>query len=472
MRQQKGALKPIAMKLVAASWLVLLAACSSLPHVALQAPDASATSLAIVDADGRQTPAEQRANLREVEAEGRAELLRQHIGRLGPLGEFTTADNDVRLLVDGPATFKAMFADLERARDSIEMESYIFEDAAMGQRVGEILKRKAREGKEVRLIYDAVGSLTTSRAFFDDLTQAGVRVCEFNPVRTSLPFRVDKLNHRDHRKITIIDGKIAYTGGINVSDVYSAGSSSILKRKPDEERDEAGSEPSRGWRDTSVRLQGPAVTDFSILYADTWMRQGCEQAPAPASRHAATSGERLVTVIGSTPADAEPRIYRALLTAIGGARRSVHMTMSYFVPDPQTSDFLVAAAQRGVEVTLVLQGKSDSELVLRAGQSYYQRLLAAGVKIYERSDTLLHAKTAVIDGVWSSVGSSNVDWRSFLHNDEVNVIVFGAEFGNEMEALFKRDVAQSRQITPESWQTRGAWRRMQEQFGRLFEYWL
>lgn len=442
--------------------------CSSLPKVTLEAQAGSLESPVIVRAGGQPTPRESSAELRAVQAEGRAALLRHHIKQLGALGEFTTADNDVRLLIDGPATFKAMFADLERARRTIQMESYIFEDAELGQRMAEVLKRKAREGLEVRLIYDAVGSLTTPRAFFNELAQAGVRVCEFNPVRTNFPFRVDKLNHRDHRKITLVDGKIAYTGGINVSDVYSAGSSSILKRKSDSDDDE----PKRGWRDTSVRVQGPAVADFSILYADTWMRQGCEHAPVPTVRRASTNGDRLVTVLGSTPGDAEPRIYRALLTAIGSARQSVHMTMSYFVPDPQTTDFLIAAARRGVEVVLVLQGKSDSELVLRAGQSYYHALLEAGVTIYERSDTLLHAKTAVIDGVWSTIGSSNVDWRSFLHNDEVNVIVFGAEFAAEMEALFQHDLAHAEAITPELWQQRGVWRRVQERFGRLFEYWL
>lgn len=453
---------------VVAAFLLAAAGCSNLPKVTTEASARSLEAPVVVRADGQPTPQASSAEVRAVQAEGRARLLRHHIQQLGSLGEFTTADNDVRLLVDGPATFKAMFDDLERARHSIQMESYIFEDAELGQRMAAVLKRKAGEGLEVRLIYDAVGSLTTPRAFFDELAQAGVRVCEFNPVRTSFPFRADKLNHRDHRKITLVDGKVAYTGGINISDVYSAGSSSILKRKSEDD----DGEPKRGWRDTSVRVQGPAVADFSILFADTWMRQGCEHAPVPASRRASVNGERLVTVLGSTPADAEPRIYRALLTAIGSARERVHMTMSYFVPDPQTTDFLIEAAARGVEVVLVLQGKSDSELVLRAGQSYYQSLLSAGVRIYERSDTLLHAKTAVIDGVWSTIGSSNVDWRSFLHNDEVNVIVFGADFAAEMEALFQRDLAHAEEITPEQWRQRGIWRRVQERFGRLFEYWL
>lgn len=183
-------------------------------------------------------------------------------------------------------------------------------------------------------------------------------------------------------------------------------------------------------------------------------------------------GDRLITVLGSKPGDPEPRIYRTLLTAIGGAKRSVHLTMSYFVPDPQTVHFLTAAAKRGVDVTLILQGKSDSQLVLRAGQSHYQHLLDAGVVIYERSDTLLHSKSAVIDGVWSTVGSSNLDWRSFLHNDEVSVIVLGAEFGAEMEQLFQKDLARSQRITVEAWAERGLSRRAMEWVGHLFEYWL
>lgn len=441
-----------------------VAACSSLPHVEA---DSAQKAPVVVSADGPKSAHEGQAKLRQVSAEGRPALLKHHVGLLGALGEFTTADNETHLLVDGPATFKAKLADLEKARRSILLESYIYEDASLGQRVAEILKRKQREGVEVRLIYDAVGSLTTPRSFFEDLSAAGVLVCEFNPVRTSFPFRPDKLNHRDHRKITVVDGQVAYTGGINISDVYSAGSSSFLSRRSDDE------DSKRGWRDTSVRIRGPAVTDFEMLFADTWMRQGCAQAPQLPSRQATPrSGDRLVTVLGSSPADKEARIYRAMLTAITGAQHSIHMTMSYFVPDGQTVDALKQAAGRGVDVTLILQGMSDSTLVLRTSQSYYGELLAAGIRIYERSDTLLHAKTVVIDGVWSTVGSSNVDWRSFLHNDEVNVIVLGAEFADEMEQQFQRDLGQSQHITAERWAERSALRRLQERFGRLFEYWL
>src|SRR5262249_48644065 len=145
----------------------------------------------VVGADGQKTSQGSAAKVREAEAEGRARLLRHHIEQLGVLGEFTTADNDVKLLVDGPATFRSMIADLERAQHSIRIESYIFESEEIGKHVAEVLKRKARAGLQVHLIYDAVGSLATPRSFFDDLAQAGVLVCEFNPVSTSFPFRVD-----------------------------------------------------------------------------------------------------------------------------------------------------------------------------------------------------------------------------------------------------------------------------------------
>lgn len=456
-----------------------VSACAPLPvmDMALVNTASAASNVdeaTIVKQDGVMSAAGGQAKIREAQSEGKSQLLAHHLGMLTQSAEFVTADNEVHLLVDGPATFKAMFADLAQARKSIQMESYIFEDESLGVTVAQLLKEKAARGVQVHLIYDAVGSLSTPREFFDDLARSGVAVCEFNPISPL----VNKLNNRDHRKILIVDSGVALTGGINISGVYSAGSSSILKssrHKEEKETLEDGAKkpPEKGWRDTHIRIQGPAVADFSTLFADTWQRQKCDKPPTAVKRQATRdSGDRLVAVLGSKPGDAEPRIYRTLLTAIGGAKRSIHMTMSYFVPDPQTLDYLTAAARRGVDVQLVLQGKSDSTLVLRAGQSHYQQLLDAGVIIYERTDTLLHSKTAVIDGVWSTVGSSNLDWRSFLHNDEVSAIVLGADFGAEMEQLFAQDVARSQRITSETWAERGISRRFVESVGRLFEYWL
>jgi len=179
-----------------------------------------------------------------------------------------------------------------------------------------------------------------------------------------------------------------------------------------------------------------------------------------------------VRAIGSSPDEPFSQIYVTLLSAISSASTEVWLTNAYFVPDPQLLAALEAAAARGVDVRLVLPGRTDSALVFHAGRSYYEQLLQAGVKIFERRNAMMHAKTAVIDGVWSTVGSTNLDWRSFLHNQEVNAVVLGTEFGDRMRAAFESDVAQSEQITLEQWQRRSIGMRAKEAFARLWQYWL
>ena len=177
-------------------------------------------------------------------------------------------------------------------------------------------------------------------------------------------------------------------------------------------------------------------------------------------------------VLGSSPDEPGNEIYDALLNAIGRAERSVKITMAYFVPDPRTIEILTATARRGVEVSLILPGFSDAAVVFHAGRSHYQTLLDAGIRIYERQDVLLHAKTVLVDDVWATVGSSNMDWRSFLHNDEVNAIVLNAAFGREMAALFDRDIARATRIDPQAWSERGLTLRLQERWARIWDYWL
>lgn len=371
--------------------------------------------------------------------------------------------NATRLLVDGPATHGAMFAAIARARDHVHLQTYIIEADEAGRKLAELLIERRRSGVAVGLMYDAIGGIRAPAEYFDRLRAEGIAVCEANPVAPDGRGRVASPNHRDHRKILVVDGRVAFTGGVNISDVYASGSASARRR----------AEQGDGWRDTHVELRGPAVAGFQRLFVDAWARQGCEplaaRMPFPAL---AREGDRTVQVLASSPRHAAQPIRDAWLTAIGDARRSVYVTMAYFVPDPQTLETLEAAARRGVDVRLVLPGFSDFWVVHAAGRSHYARLLEAGVRIHERRDALLHAKTAVVDGTWSTIGSANLDWRSFLHNDEVAVVITGAAFGREMDALFAGDLERSVPVTRESWARRGVLDRGREALARLFEYWL
>lgn len=458
----------------------LLAACATLPeiHPWYDGHGARGTPT-IVGAQGELSGARTKAILARLQAQGPgSDLLARHLAIEEQLaGTPLTAGNDVTLLYDGPASYDSMFDAIAAARDHVNVEFYIVEDDATGHRFSELLLRKCAEGVAVNLIYDSVGSLKTPPEFFDRLREGGVHVLQFNPVNPLAARRGWRVNNRDHRKIVIVDGKVGFTGGINISDVYSSGSGGRGGRSAGSGIGSGTSASraaiDRGWRDTNIRIAGPAVAGLQKLFLATWEQQTGAPLSArdwfPATK---PEGDHLVRIIGSVPDDDVPAIYATYISAIRYAEKTVRVTMAYFVPDPQTLDALKAAAGRGVEVTLVLPSYTDFWAVFHAGRSHYEELLDAGVRIYERQDALLHAKTAVIDGVWSTVGSSNLDWRSFLHNTEVNAIVLGPRFGAQMEEMFARDLKASRHITREAWSQRPLSVRIKEWAARLWAYWL
>jgi cardiolipin synthase len=373
--------------------------------------------------------------------------------------------NKVILLQDGPATFQAMFAAIGNARNHINLETYIIEDDEVGNRFADALIEKQAQGVQVNLIYDSVGSMRVPREFFKRLTDGGVKVVEFNPVNPLTAKKGWEVNQRDHRKLLIVDGKTAFLGGINISSVYSGGSFSTRSRQ----------RPGGGlpWRDTHLQVEGPVVGEFQKLFLATWEKQKGERlVPRDYLPQLANRGKEVVGAVGSSPDEPYSLIYATLISAIGSAETSVHLTNAYFVPDPQLLAALKDAVQRGVDVRIILPSKTDSWPVFYAGRSYYSELLEAGVQIYERRNALLHAKTALIDGVWSTVGSTNLDWRSFLHNEEVNAIILGQEFGARMRAAFETDLVSSRPITLEEWAQRSLSDRLKEMAARIWEYWL
>ena len=373
------------------------------------------------------------------------------------------AGNAVTLLYDGPQTMNAMIAAINNAKDNINLETYIFDQDELGLRFADLLIAKQRAGVDVNILYDSVGTIGTPNEFFDRMKAAGIRLVPFNPVNPFKRFGSWSLNNRDHRKILVVDGKIGFTGGVNISATYARSSpfrsGSQNREKP-------------GWRDTHIQIEGPAVAALQAIFIDGWESQKAgDMADRDYFPALAPAGDRIVRVVGSTPTS-DHEIYQAYVLAMQQATKSIHITSAYFVPDVQVVAALKAAAARGIDVTLVLSGVSDSGLVLHAAQSYYSELLDAGIKIYQLKLAVLHAKTAVIDGVWSTIGSTNLDTRSFLLNNEVNVIVLGDAFGASMESAFAEDLRDSTQITKEAWSQRPLANRIKEFAARTLEYYL
>jgi cardiolipin synthase len=464
------ALRRLRARLAAACALVLtVSACAALPEVPDHPAQRASEPVRVEGARGPMSKAQSDAVLERLDqGDQPTDIFRWHLAHEEAItGSPLVAGNRVQLLQDGPQTYEAMFKAIGAARDHVNVETYILEDDEVGRRFAELLIGRQRAGVQVHLIHDAVGTLGTPREFFERLKAAGVQVLEYNPVNPSRAgVQGWDPNERDHRKLVVVDGRVAFLGGINISSVYSG--SSFGKRQQPTRAD--GALP---WRDTHLQVEGPVVAELQKVFLATWERQaGRPAVPRQYFPKLQPVGREVVRAVATTPAEQSTELYQTLLSAIDSARTEVLITNAYFAPDPQMLAALKKASARGVDVQLLLPSKTDSWLIFHAGRSYYEGLLAAGVRIHERRGALLHAKTAVIDGVWSTVGSANLDWRSFLHNQELNAVVLGADFGRRMREVFFEDLKQSQAITAEQWRRRSPWLRVQEGSARLWEYWL
>jgi cardiolipin synthase A/B len=368
------------------------------------------------------------------------------------LGSPLMIGNNVTLLLDGPTTYKSMYAAIQGAKHHINMETYSIEDDEVGRRFAAVLIEKQKQGVQVNFIYDSIGSGNTPEEFFTPLLDSGVNVLKFNPINPLILRKKFELG-RDHRKLLVVDGQVAFVGGVNISSVYSSGSFRSKPRTKD----------TQPWRDTHLRIEGPVVSDFQKLFLATWEKQRGEPLASKSFfPRIGRRGNEVVRAIGSSPDESYSLIYVTLLSAINSAETYAYVTTAYFVPDSRLLAALKGAAQRGVDMRLLLPGKTDSNLVFYASHSYYDELLSAGVKIYEREEALLHAKTALIDGVWSTIGSTNLDWLSLEYKQEINAVILGQEFGAQMKALFDEDIKSSRLITLEKWRQRPVITRLKE----------
>lgn len=447
--------------------LLLTTACASLPEVPYR-DDAliSAASPTVANAQGDMKPAKSDALIarrwrgaRISHADAREVAVREEAAT----GNSLLSGNKVTLLYDGPQTMAAMSEAISNARHHIHLETYIFDQDELGMKFAELLMARQRAGVQVAITYDSVGTFGTPQEFFDKMKDAGIHLLAFNPVNPLKLIGPWLPNNRDHRKILIVDGAVGFTGGVNISGDYAT--SSLF-------RSSARRNEKVGWRDTHIKIEGPAVAALQTAFLDARASQNAPDLPDkmffPLLIEA---GDKLVRVLASEPGG-DHEIYKAYMLAIEGAQHTVHITSAYFVPDVQILQALTAAARRGVDVKIILPGVTDSSLVFHAARSFYEEMLESGIKIYQLQIAILHAKTAVVDKMWSTVGSTNIDTRSFLHNSELNVVVMGPEFGAAMETAFTEDLRNAVEITTEKWQQRGAGDRLKEWAARRIAYWL
>jgi cardiolipin synthase len=370
--------------------------------------------------------------------------------------EMTVGRHRLALLKDGGQAFPAMLAAIAAARASVCLETYILRDDRTGRLFADALAERARAGVEVSLLYDAWGS-SVSGAYVDALQRAGVRTLAYHPIRFSGQRReiLGRIAHRDHRKALVVDSRVGFTGGINLSDDYAP-------------VEEGGG----GWRDTHLRIEGPAAVELEYFFLNTWRRAG----GAPVDERRYGGGRRradpLVSVLSSHLRRSRADIKGAYRDAIRGARQRIWITNAYFLPQIRLLRDLADAARRGVDVRVMVAGTTDVRAVLYASRSIYEVLLGAGVQLYEWEGRVLHAKTAVVDGRWATVGSSNLDQQSLRQNLEVNAIVRHAAFAEALERMFMADLGSCREINAERWQHRPAWLKAASWGAYLFKRWL
>ncbi len=369
--------------------------------------------------------------------------------------------NRVEVLDGGVAMFQATFRAIAGAKDHVNIEFYILEDVRIpgveGPSLFELLRMKLGQGVAVTIIHDSFGSLGTD---FEPLRAAGARTLEFHPLDPTAAKRGWRPNDRNHRKMLVVDGRIGILGGVNLDRVYEnpcgTGATST--------------EPEAAcWHDASIRIEGPSVGAMQRLFLETWAKErGDPLPPRDWFPRLAEAGPARIRILASEPGERMPRYYVTLVTALEAARERIWLSTGYFVPTWQQRRVLRAAARRGVDVRLLLPSFSDSQEALNAQHAAYDDMLEAGIRIHEVTDGVLHGKLAVVDGVWSAVGSSNLARRSIAWNSEVDAIILGRDTAATLERILTREFARARPVSLAEWERRGLRQRIREQSSRLF----
>ncbi len=352
--------------------------------------------------------------------------------------------NHIEILRNGVQIFPSMLSAIRLAQKTINLEFYIYWDGEIGRQFAEALAERARAGVAVKVILDSVGSAQMSQSLIDFLLRNGIDLEWYHPLRW---YTLSRLNHRTHRKLMVIDGTVGFSGGVGIADEWLG-----------------DADAKNHWRETVVRLEGPAVTQLQFAFMDNWVKSrgelltGLDYFPQVEAR-----GHHLTQVIKSSPSEGSSAVKLLYIVSIVSATKSIYISNAYFVPDRDTLRALEGAVRRGVDVRVIVPGEyTDVPLVREASRMHYELMLRRGIRIFEYQPTMMHAKTMVVDGIWSTVGSSNFDERSFRLNDEVNVNVYNEEIAQQMESMFFHDLARCEEITLRKWFRRPRWSRIKE----------
>ncbi len=357
--------------------------------------------------------------------------------------------NLVRILQGGRETFELIIDEIEKAKKFLTLQFYIFRDDDTGKKIANLLKKKASEGLKVYILYDHFGSFGTPRSFWKELINAGIKVAASRPFKLSAPF---KYVRRDHRKLIIIDGIKAFTGGLNIANEYSG--FHLRKKEP--------------WRDTGILIEGPAVNQLFEEFRRAWKLWAGESIENFSPLFSFKEGYPVIPIFASSFRGSR-RFRKLLYYCIKNSKRFIYITTAYFVPGLRLLNCIIKAARRGVDVKLILPGISDVPAAHYAGRFFYTKLLKAGVRIFHYKDAILHAKSYIFDGQFSIVGSANLDAQSLRWNDEGNVGIWSEDFGFSMKRLFEDDLKRSYEIFLDNWLERPFCERLKEYFFAIFK---
>ncbi len=362
-----------------------------------------------------------------------------------------TEHNRVKILVNGKVTFEHIIEELEKAQDHIHLEYYIIEDDQIGNEIRRILIRKAREGVEVRVIYDDIGCWSLSNEYLRSMKEAGIRVFPFMPVR--FPFFTNKINYRNHRKIIVIDGKVGFVGGLNIADRYISGS------------EELGP-----WRDTHLKIEGEAVYSLQSVFLLDWYFV-CKRNIHDQDKYfppVEITDRRLMQIVASGPDSDWASIMQTFFSAIATAQSYIYISTPYFLPNESILTALRTAALSGVDVRLLLPVNSDSKLVTWSSFSYIGQLLDAGINVYLYRKGFTHSKLMMVDDVFCSIGTANMDIRSFDQNFEVNALIYDQRMTAAVRNIFMNDIKDLKCIDAAEWEQRPRWVVFRESVARVF----